>query len=490
MSKRETRSHRSMEGQVEDLSNGAEVDPLEDLDGAEELLKTDFTAGNHVKIVLAGIAVLVVVFLAVVVKWMRHGGDASAKPTEEAVAKREVTKALPEKEPASRQERSGFPSAGGSAPPTVVAAMPGPNSATKPKSPAWGSDTWTFTSDSRSGSGKSKEEKRPSAASSFRPRMTLSTEADRSAGSAGTKTASATDGWQNDPDRGLPANSPRPADPFRNRSSVARGLRDGPGAASTIPSAPGSLAGRERTGADSGGLALNPPASRTTFGPPSPNPLRARDPVAGGTSEGASGLATAGASAAGAESRFTMPGTDASRRPEATAPGRSSPTLVRNDPQGSSYVVQSNDNYWSISERLFGTGAYFQALAKHNAKKFPREDKLQTGDVIFAPSAAELERLYPELCPSPARRELTENRTPAATVPARSGSKVYIAREGDNVVDIARQELGKASRWTEIYELNKTAFDKQSLDVAAGTQLLLPDDGPAMSQRTEPGSRR
>lgn len=415
MSKRETRSHRSMEGQVEDLSHGAEVDPLEDLDGSEELLKTDFTTGNHVKMVLAAIAVLVVVFLAVVVKWMRHGGDSPAKPPEEAVAHREVKKALPEKESPGRLERSGFPSAGGSAPPTVVAAVPGPNSATKPKSPAWGSDTWTFASDPRSGSGKSKEEKPPSAASSFRPRMTLSTETDRSAGAAGTKTSSATDGWQNDPDRGLPANSPRPADPFRNRSSAARGHRDGPGAASTIPSAPGSSAGTEKTGADAAGLALNPPASRTTFGPPSPNPLRTRDPVAGGTSAGASGLATSGASAAGAESRFAMPGTDASRRPEATASGRSSSTLGR---------------------------------------------------------------------------ELTENHTRTASVPARSGSKVYIAREGDNVVDIARRELGKASRWTEIYDLNKTAFDKPSLDVAPGTQLVLPDDGPAVSQRPDPGSRR
>jgi nucleoid-associated protein YgaU len=153
-------------------------------------------------------------------------------------------------------------------------------------------------------------------------------------------------------------------------------------------------------------------------------------------------------------------------------------------------VVQPNDNYWSISERLFGTGAYFQALAKHNAKKFPREDKLQAGDVILAPATADLERLYPSLCPSPARRDSTENGTRTASVPGRSGGRIYVAREGDNVSDIARQELGKAARWPEIYELNKDVLSKQSLDVAPGTRLLLPDDGPAMSQRSDSGSRR
>ena len=30
------------------------------------------------------------------------------------------------------------------------------------------------------------------------------------------------------------------------------------------------------------------------------------------------------------------------------------------------YEVQPNDSYWTISERLYGTGAYFKALTQHN----------------------------------------------------------------------------------------------------------------------------
>jgi nucleoid-associated protein YgaU len=155
-------------------------------------------------------------------------------------------------------------------------------------------------------------------------------------------------------------------------------------------------------------------------------------------------------------------------------------------------VFQPKDNYWSISEKLFGTGQYYQALAQHNAKKYPSEDKLRAGDVILAPAATELERLYPKLCPSPARRNTPENAPRTASVPSRpSGGRVYVVQEGDTVYDIARRELGKPLRWPEIYDLNTDILGKQSLDLVPGMQILLPDESPAaVSQRNDSGSRR
>jgi hypothetical protein len=46
--------------------------------------------------------------------------------------------------------------------------------------------------------------------------------------------------------------------------------------------------------------------------------------------------------------------------------------------------------------------------------------------------------------------------------------------EGDTVFDIARRELGRASRWVEIYELNRAALGKDLNRLAPGTQLTLP----------------
>jgi nucleoid-associated protein YgaU len=41
--------------------------------------------------------------------------------------------------------------------------------------------------------------------------------------------------------------------------------------------------------------------------------------------------------------------------------------------------------------------------------------------------------------------------------------------------NIARYELGKASRWAEIYELNRDVLGKDFNYLAPGTQLTLPD---------------
>jgi len=46
--------------------------------------------------------------------------------------------------------------------------------------------------------------------------------------------------------------------------------------------------------------------------------------------------------------------------------------------------------------------------------------------------------------------------------------------EGDTLFDIARNELGKASRWAEIYALNREQLGEDFDHLAPGTQLILP----------------
>jgi nucleoid-associated protein YgaU len=142
------------------------------------------------------------------------------------------------------------------------------------------------------------------------------------------------------------------------------------------------------------------------------------------------------------------------------------------------YKVQPNDNYWGISEKMYGTGAYFKALAEHNRKQNPREDRLQAGAVISVPSVPELEKAYRDLCPKPDHRRpagIAARATGLSMVSQTSGRRVYVVVEGDTLSDIAKFELGKRSRWGEIYELNRDRLGDNYDYLVPGTELLLPE---------------
>jgi len=52
--------------------------------------------------------------------------------------------------------------------------------------------------------------------------------------------------------------------------------------------------------------------------------------------------------------------------------------------------------------------------------------------------------------------------------------KTYTVQEGETLFDIARRQLGKASRWVEIYDLNRTRLGKQMEGFRPGITLILP----------------
>ncbi len=170
--------------------------------------------------------------------------------------------------------------------------------------------------------------------------------------------------------------------------------------------------------------------------------------------------------------------------------GRQEPLISSSGKEGT-YVVQPNDNYWSISRKLYGTDAYFKALAHHNRAKVVNPDRLQLGEEILAPSAAALHETYPDLCPMPAHREAARRRALAdGHVPVGEG-RVYVVQEGDNLFNIARYELGKATRWTEIVTLNKDQLGTSLSDLnylTPGMKLLLPDEPPPANIGQRPGS--
>jgi LysM repeat protein len=142
---------------------------------------------------------------------------------------------------------------------------------------------------------------------------------------------------------------------------------------------------------------------------------------------------------------------------------------------GQTYAVAADDTYWTIAKKTYGSGSYFKALYEHNRRRLNNAGSLRPGMQLILPDEATLQRLYPTLCPRPQRvAAAPRTRRASATLPE-GNTRQYVVSEGDTLYDVARRQLGKASRWAEIYELNRDAIGNASDRLAPGTQLNLPE---------------
>jgi nucleoid-associated protein YgaU len=154
-------------------------------------------------------------------------------------------------------------------------------------------------------------------------------------------------------------------------------------------------------------------------------------------------------------------------------------------PQDDSYTVEPNDNFWRISQKVYGTGAYFKALEEHNRRQFGDRPLINVGDVVSTPPVSVLQQNYPELSPKERSVSAERRNTALISTPTRGG-RTYTVSEGDTLFDIARQELGKASRWAEIYELNRDQLGEDFNYLSPGMQLVMPTRG----DKTDPIATR
>ncbi|HEV3338960.1 MAG TPA: LysM peptidoglycan-binding domain-containing protein [Pirellulales bacterium] len=159
-------------------------------------------------------------------------------------------------------------------------------------------------------------------------------------------------------------------------------------------------------------------------------------------------------------------------------PAHEAPRPFQQRPETDSYVVEPNDNFWRISQKIYGTGAYFKALEEHNRRQFGERRLINVGDVISVPPLTALREKYADLCPKP-RNAPPDRETLLTSSPARGsrGTRTYTVAEGDTLFDIARHELGKASRWAEIYQLNREQLGEDFNYLSPGMQLALPERG-------------
>jgi nucleoid-associated protein YgaU len=161
-------------------------------------------------------------------------------------------------------------------------------------------------------------------------------------------------------------------------------------------------------------------------------------------------------------------------------------------PVDGKYTAQPNDNFYTISQKVYGSGAYFEALAKFNKDKYPKANQIRIGDVVQAPPVETLEGRYPELCPKPEHRDAAKKRSTARSNQSLAGRRVYVVQEGDNLFDIARFELGARAKVADLIELNRDVLGDHINYLTPGMRLVLPEtddrdsnvaQGPTNTQR-------
>lgn len=203
-------------------------------------------------------------------------------------------------------------------------------------------------------------------------------------------------------------------------------------------------------------------------------------------------------------------------------PKRTSPPAGTVAPLGEVYTVGPNDNYWMISKKQYGTSKYFGALVRHNESRIPDPHKMKPGMTVETPPAEVLEQRYPDLIeksPRVARKPAIDDGVPhfggdlegdylkeqplarglvfapssddgpAGYFVDASGAQYYRVGSDDTLTGIAQKHLGRASRWMEVYELNrKTVKNPDALTI--GTVIRLPADASRLSLVPDTERRR
>jgi len=148
--------------------------------------------------------------------------------------------------------------------------------------------------------------------------------------------------------------------------------------------------------------------------------------------------------------------------------------------QPSVYVVQTGDNFWSISKKLYGTGRYYLALAHFNRGRISDPGKVRSGMKVLIPTREVLETRYRDLFPQrsvsvgAAGESSGATRSPGLFMTS-DGRAFYRVGRNDTLTGIAKNHLGRASRWEQIYSLNRDRIaDPARLKI--GTTLRMPAD--------------
>ena len=143
------------------------------------------------------------------------------------------------------------------------------------------------------------------------------------------------------------------------------------------------------------------------------------------------------------------------------------------------YTIRPGDNYWGISKAHYGSVRYFAALTEYNRDRIGDPQKMRPGMQVAIPEATALELRYPQLFTGTVPSVATTQPTVITAGPGEffvSGSEpMYRVGEGDTLSSIAQKHLGRASRWEQVYTINRDVLPSPDR-LKPGTVLRLPRD--------------
>lgn len=136
------------------------------------------------------------------------------------------------------------------------------------------------------------------------------------------------------------------------------------------------------------------------------------------------------------------------------------------------HVVSAGETLSKIAAKYYGKGtrANIDRLVAANPVALANPDVIRVGMKVEVPGVAPSTNGDAGSHRSVASRET--GRTESTATPA-AATRWYQIRKGDRYIDIARNELGDASRWEEIYEMNVEKFPDPG-NIREGVRIKLP----------------
>jgi len=165
-----------------------------------------------------------------------------------------------------------------------------------------------------------------------------------------------------------------------------------------------------------------------------------------------------------------------------------------NEP-GDFYVVQPQDSFWTISRKKYGTARYFKALAELNKAHVPDPARMRPGVKVSTPPTEILETRFAQFLPKGTAVEVASGERPAGKAgptgffTSADGKPMYRTGESDTLSNIAARHLGRASRWIQIYEMNRDRLATPN-QLKIGTELALPGDASNVAVTNDGAERR
>lgn len=132
------------------------------------------------------------------------------------------------------------------------------------------------------------------------------------------------------------------------------------------------------------------------------------------------------------------------------------------------HSVEPNQNFWTLSQRRYGTGRYSEALAAHNKEKVPDPTAIRLGTVVSLPAAQVLEQQYPDLI-----SKLAEPQVDPRSVVA--GPEQYVIQDGDSFWKISKKVYGDPRYWDALQKHNSETAKLPTLK--PGTIISTPPVG-------------